>query len=222
VFAGLFGATAFGLNDAFVLKLGTKLEYSVVFGGFSDDEGWDVALDSVGNAYVVGTTVSTDFPVVQPVPLQRTNHGGFDAFVTAIDPTGQALLYSTYLGGRLNDLGFGIEVDLSGAAYVVGQTISTNFPTARALQPLAGGMGAAFVAKLIVIPPPTLNVASSNGNVTLSWPSAAFGYVLQTKTNLFATNAWATVTNAPVLSGDSYTLTLGATNQSRFFRLLSP
>jgi hypothetical protein len=221
VFAGLSGSSSFGQKDAFVIKWNGNVDYSVVFGGGSNDEGWDLALDSAGNAYVAGATLSTDFPVLQPVPLQRTNHGGSDAFVTAIDAAGSALLYSTYLGGRSNDLGFGIEVDLAGNAYAVGQTSSTNFPTNGAIQPLAGGLGDAFVAKLAVIPPPTLGVAASNGNVILSWPAAAFGYVLQSRTNL-TTNSWVLVTNAPVLSGGSFTVTLGATNQSRFFRLLSP
>ena len=180
-----------------------------------------MALDTAGNAYVAGATLSTGFPVTQPLPSQRTNHGGWDAFVTAIDATGSALLYSTYLGGRSNDLAFGIEVDLAGGAYVVGRTLSTNFPTARALQPLAGGTGDAFVAKLIVIPPPELSIASTNGNVILSWPAIAFGYVLQSRTNL-TTNSWVSVTNTPVRVGGSYLLTLGATNQSRYFRLLSP
>jgi len=221
VFAGMFGSTSFGLNDAYVLKWDGNLDYSVVFGGASDDEGSDVALDSSGNAYVAGVTASTDFPVSQAVPSQSSNRGGRDAFVTAIDAAGSALLYSTYLGGRSNDLAFGIEVDAARAAHVVGQTFSTNFSTAGALQSLAGGMGDAFVAKLRVIPTPELSVAATNGNVTLSWPAVAFGYVLQTRTNL-TTNSWLNVTNVPVLSGGSYTLTLGATNQSRFFRLLSP
>ncbi len=221
VFAGFFGSTAFGLDDAFVLKWDGNLDYSVVFGGASDDEGWDVALDSAGNTYVAGVTASTDFLVVQPLPAQRTNHGGRDAFVMAIDPAASSVLYSTYLGGRSNDLAFGIEVDAAGTAYVVGQTFTTNFPTLGAMQPVAGGMGDAFVAKLIVIPTPELSVAATNGNVILSWPAVAFGYVLQTRTNL-TTNSWLNVTNAPGLNGGSYTVTLGATNQSRFFRLLSP
>jgi len=72
-----------------------------------------------------------------------------------------------------------------------------------------------------VIPPPSLSVALSDTNVVVSWPAVAFGYVLQSRTNL-TTNSWLTVTNAPVLGGGSYSLTLGATNQSRYFRLFSP
>lgn len=227
VLAGTYATNSNTLNDAFVTKLTENnlsnypLDYSVVLGGTGNDEGWDVDLDPAGNAYVTGRTFSTNFPVVQPLPLQRFNRGGSDAFVTAIGAGGSALLYSTYLGGRSNDLGFAIEVDLAGNAYVVGQTLSTNFPTHEALQPLAAGMGDAFLAKLIVIPPPRLNIALSSTNVLVSWPALAFGYVLQSRTNLL-TNTWANVTNTPVLNGDSYTVTLGATNQSRYFRLFSP
>ncbi len=222
VFAGASASNTFGATDVFLTKLtGSNIAYSVVFGGANDDVGWDLAVDSAGNAYVAGQTLSTNFPVLQPVPTQGANRGGRDAFVTAVNASGSALLYSTYLGGRSNDVAFGIEVDLAGSAYVVGQTLSTNFPTTCALQPLAAGLGDAFVAKLAVIPPPELSVALSNTNVVLSWPAAAFGYVLQSRTNL-ATNNWLNVTNAPVLSGDSYFVTLGATNQSRYFRLFAP
>jgi hypothetical protein len=227
VFAGTYSTNSLALKDVFLTKLSPNnldaydLAYSAVFGGTSDDEGWDVALDSAGNAYVVGATTSTNFPVTQPLPFQKFNRGGWDAFVTAIGGNGSALLYSTYLGGRSNDLAFGVEVDLNGNAYVVGQTLSTNLLAHNAVQPLAGGLGDAFVAKLIVIPPPSLSIASANPNVIVSWPAQAFGYLLQSKTNL-STNVWLNVTNTPVLSDGAYKVTLGATNQTRYFRLLSP
>lgn len=227
VFAGTYSTNSLALEDAFLTKLAPDnldaydLAYSAVFGGTGDDEGWDVALDPAGNAYVVGATTSTNFPVAQPLPFQKFNRGGWDAFVTAIGGNGSALLYSTYLGGRSNDLAFGVEVDLNGNAYVVGQTLSTNFLAHNAVQPLAGGLGDAFVAKLIVIPPPSLSIASANPNVIVSWPAQAFGYLLQSKTNL-STNVWLNVTNTPVLSDGAYKVTLGATNQTRYFRLLSP
>jgi photosystem II stability/assembly factor-like uncharacterized protein len=72
-----------------------------------------------------------------------------DAFVAKVNPTGSALIYSTYLGGSLDDLGFGIAVDANGNASVTGGTRSMNFPTANALQPMfGGGFSDAFVAKL--------------------------------------------------------------------------
>src|ERR1017187_3375264 len=103
------------------------LIYSTYLGGSSDDYGTGIAVDSAGNAYVTGYTISTDFPTMNP--LQPTNGGGADAFVSKISPTGSALIYSTYLGGSIDDLGAGIAVDSVGSAYVTGHTFSTDFPT---------------------------------------------------------------------------------------------
>ena len=95
---------------------------------------------------MTGFTASTDFPTSNP--LQPTNDGGVDAFVAAFDPTGQTLLYSTYLGGSGDDYGQGIAVDSVGDAYVTGYTGSTNFPTSNPLQPTNHGGADAFVAAL--------------------------------------------------------------------------
>ena len=123
------------------------LIYSTYLGGSSDDQGFGIAVDSSGNAYVTGHTSSTDFPTKNP--LQTTNGGGdVDAFVTKIDSAGTALVYSTYLGGSGDDQGFGIAVDSSGNAYVAGTTSSTDFPTKNPLQPTYGGGGDAFVTKI--------------------------------------------------------------------------
>ena len=103
-------------------------------------------MDSAGNAYVTGSTLSTDFPTANP--LQPTNHGNFDAFVAALDPTGSTLLYSTYLGGSFGDEGQGIAFDTAGNAYVIGYTNSTNFSTVNPLQPTNHGSQDAFVAKI--------------------------------------------------------------------------
>jgi len=85
-------------------------------------------VDAVGNAYVTGFAVSTNFPTTVGA-FQTTSGGGDDAFVTKLNPTGSApLVYSTYLGGSAEDIGFGIAVDAAGNAYVTGQT-SGNFPT---------------------------------------------------------------------------------------------
>jgi hypothetical protein len=81
--------------------------------------------------------------------LQRTRRGGYDAFVTKINSSGSALVYSTYLGGSADDYGFGIAVDVvGGSAYVSGLTLSTNFRTVKPLQAISGGNGDAFVAKI--------------------------------------------------------------------------
>ncbi len=141
-----------GLNqgDAFVAKLnpaGSALVYSTYLGGSCQDSGQGIAVDSSGNAYVTGGTFSTDFPTASP--LQAVFGGGLsDGFVAKLNPTGSALVYSTYLGGSGDDSGYGIAVDSTGNAYVTGETDSTNFPTSRPLQASSGGGSDAFVAKL--------------------------------------------------------------------------
>ncbi len=148
-------ANAGGIGDAFVTKLspdGSSLLYSTYLGGRDIDTGLGVAVDSAGSAYVTGETSSADFPTT-PNAVQAAKpgvRGSFDAFVTKLSPDGSSLVYSTYLGGSANDLGFGIAVDSAGSAYVTGATNSTDFPTQGPLQAHNAGNGEddAFVAKL--------------------------------------------------------------------------
>jgi hypothetical protein len=133
-------------GNAFVSKLnaaGSALLYSTYLGSF--DEGFGIAVDSSGNAYVTGETTSSDFPTT-PGAFQTTFGGFTDAFVTKLNAAGSALLYSTFLGGVDNDEGFGIEVDASGNAYVTGRTSSFNFPTTPgAFQTTFVGTGSQFI-----------------------------------------------------------------------------
>jgi hypothetical protein len=103
-------------------------------------------VDPAGNVYVAGTTLSTNFPTVNP--LQSTNAGSQEGFVSKINAAGTALVYSTYLGGTDADDVAAIEVDSAGNAYLTGFTQSTNFPTANAIQATFGGAQDAFVAKI--------------------------------------------------------------------------
>jgi hypothetical protein len=96
--------------------------------------------------YLTGYTVSTDFPTQDP--LQPNNAGLTDAFVAKINPSGSALVYSTYLGGSAEDFGYGIAVDGSGNVYLTGDTSSTDFPTQDPLQPNNAGGDDAFVTKI--------------------------------------------------------------------------
>jgi hypothetical protein len=131
----------------YIDPLNDTLIYSTYLGGNLDDTGYGIAVDSAGDAYVTGLTYSTNFPTMDP--LQPANDGGGDAFVSKINPSGSALVYSTYLGGSGYDLGYGIAVDSAGDAYVTGLTYSSNFPTMNPLQPaFGGGNYDAFVAKL--------------------------------------------------------------------------
>ena len=137
-------------GDAFVTKLnatGSALVYSTYLGGTLSDYGYGIAVDASGNAYVTGRTASFDFPTAGPIQADRRPGG--DAFVTKLNAAGSALVYSTYLGGRGDDRGYGIAVDAAGNAYVTGYTQSTNFPTASPIQPAHGGSPFdAFVTKL--------------------------------------------------------------------------
>src|SRR5208283_3650339 len=148
--------SAYELADAFVAKLnpaGSAFVYSTYLGGSGYDEGNGIAVDSAGNAYVIGDTDSGDFPTTMN-PAQAfnggTNSGGIDAFVAKLNPTGSSLVYSTYLGGSGNDSGYGIAVNSTGSAFLTGVTWSTDFPTTKnAAQPAGGGGSAdAFAARL--------------------------------------------------------------------------
>ena len=101
---------------------------------------------SSGNAYVTGTTFSSDFPTTNPI---HGISGGIDAFVTKFNSAGSAHVYSTYLGGSDEDSGNGIAVDSSGNAYVTGETSSSNFPTTDPIQgTFGGGTTDTFVTKI--------------------------------------------------------------------------
>ncbi len=118
-----------GGTDVFVTKLspdGNSLVYSTYIGGGGTDEGEDIVVQGNGSVYVTGHTSSGDFPTAGPF---QTDQGGPDVFVTKLGPDGDSLMYSTYLGGGVDDRGFGIDVDGSGSAYVTGWTTSTDFPT---------------------------------------------------------------------------------------------
>jgi Beta-propeller repeat/Immunoglobulin domain/Abnormal spindle-like microcephaly-assoc'd, ASPM-SPD-2-Hydin len=130
------------------------LSYSTYLGGTGYDAGTAIAVDASGNAYVTGFTRSPNFPTTagsfQTIcGTSGTCNGYFwDAFVTKLTPNG-LMAYSTFLGGSGNDMGKAIAVDASGAAYVAGQTFSSNFPTtAGAFQTAYRGSGDAFVAKV--------------------------------------------------------------------------
>ena len=116
-------ATFEAAQNVFVAKLnpaGSALLYSTYLGGSSVDSGSGIAVDAAGNAYVTGTTESTNFPTAHA--LVPTFGGNVDAFVAKLNPAGSALVYSTYLGGSGGSSGGGIAVDASGNAYVTGST----------------------------------------------------------------------------------------------------
>jgi hypothetical protein len=137
--------------DAFVTKFpatGAPLTYSTRLGGGGEDRGLAIAVDAQGAAYVTGDTLSPAFPTVRPVFPSPGGGAGTDAFVAKYNPNGNALVYSTFLGGNDFDQGTAITVDSQGAAYVAGNTNSPNFPTAGPLQAVKGNDPDAFVTKI--------------------------------------------------------------------------
>jgi hypothetical protein len=151
--AGAFRTTNAGFSDAFVARLnatGSALVYSTYLGGGDYDRGHGIAVDAAGNAYVTGETWSLDFPTT-PGAFQPAKAGGAtDSFVTKLDPTGSALVYSSYLGGTGSEFPGRLALDAAGQVYVTGATASFDFPTtAGAFQTAKATNGIdAFVTKV--------------------------------------------------------------------------
>lgn len=135
------------------LVIDPTLVYSTFFGGSGDEAAESMAVDSAGNAYITGTTYSTNFPATAGA-FDTSNNGSLeerDAFVMKLNSNGSGLVYATYLGGDWIDQGYGIAVDAAGNAYLTGQTYSTNFPTtpgAFDTNALSSNRPAGFVTKL--------------------------------------------------------------------------
>jgi Divergent InlB B-repeat domain/Domain of unknown function DUF11/Beta-propeller repeat len=156
--AGSFQTTANVNAHAFVTKItadGSQLVYSTFLGGSSEDHGYGIAVSSSGNAYITGITMSSDLPTTagaiqtQFIKSQSFNPNDGAAFVTELSAAGDALVYSTFLGGPIGDKGNAIALDPGGNAYVAGVAKSPSFPvTPGALQTSNNGLWQAFVSKI--------------------------------------------------------------------------
>ena len=146
--------------------------YNTYLGGTGNDYGTAIAVDSLGHAYVGGYTNSVDVPATptapQPAFASNNGLGNPDGFVTKLNPAGNGIVYSTYLGGTCTDIVFGITVNAAGEAYVTGTTGSglnggttpdcfpfivndpnfNQFPLMAAFQPAYGGSSDAFITKI--------------------------------------------------------------------------
>src|ERR1041384_3161814 len=147
-------ATSKGLEDIFVSKIdaaGANVLYSTYVGGSGRDRAGAIAIDSSGNAYLVGRvdSTSTNFPTT-PGSLATSYRGGdFDGIVFKLNAQGDTLVYSSFLGGEENDSVEGINVDAGGVAYVTSGTKSNGFPiTINAYQSTRAGDTDAFLAKI--------------------------------------------------------------------------
>jgi hypothetical protein len=136
-----------GSSDAFVCKLnpsGSAIAYATFIGGSDADVGSGIAVDALGNAYVVGYTLSTDFPTA--AALQPSNAGSIDGFIVKLRTDGALLAYASYLGGSSDDFANAVAVTAAGSARVAGSTYSANFPKILPTQALLGGDSDAFVS----------------------------------------------------------------------------
>jgi len=170
-----------GTSDAFVSKVSSSgaapFVYSGYIGGSAEDAGFDIEVDNWQNAFITGSSTSTEttFPVA--VGPDLTHNGGKDAFVSELRPSGSETVYCGYIGGASTDIGYGISVGSEGSVYIVGVTVSlqSSFPV-TAGPDLSFNFGDdAFVAKVLVfLNPPTLVSPAdlTTGqllNATLSW-----------------------------------------------------
>ena len=221
----------------------TSIGYSSMFGGRGVDVANGVALDPLGNAYVIGSATSTNFPVTTNNiggDLSATNHFDkkrhkSDVVVIAFNSDATALLYSFYLGGKENDYGNAIAVDPLGNAYLTGQTLSTNFPTVNAFQSRRNGTNDMFLAKIsqtvaptpgLVIAPASLNSTvrskiagastSAKSGITLKWQMFPANYEVESSADMIS---WQPANTSPVYSNGWYHVTLPTTNSNQFFRL---
>lgn len=146
-----FQTSLLGKYDAFVAEIlpgGAALDYATYLGGSQDDEADALAVDSIGNVYVSGYTLSSDFPITQGA-FQVAKSYNKDIFVTKLSSGGASLDYSTFIGGSGNDIANGIALDQQGYAYLTGWTDSSNFPVSiGTLQPQSGGNDDAFLLRL--------------------------------------------------------------------------
>ena len=227
--SGAFQAQNAGGSDAFVTKLSPtgSLVYSTYLGGSGtpatssspgtsgDDFGTAIAVDSSGDAYVTGQTQSANFPVQSP--LQVGLDGPSDAFVSELNPSGSALLFSTYLGGGSADEGFAIAVDTSGNVYVAGQTFSAHFPTQSPLQPSLEGTANGFVTE---INPKTSSLVFST-YLGGSGMDSANSLALDSVGSIYVAGS-TTSNNFPVTSGAFQTTNHDLAGDSAFIAKLAP
>ncbi|MFA5330856.1 MAG: DUF3344 domain-containing protein [Methanoregula sp.] len=217
--SGAYQTALAGTQNAFISKLnptGTGLVYSTYLGGSSTDLGYGIAADSDGNAYVVGYSKSSNFPTTSGA-YQTALAGTQDAFISKLNPTGTGLVYSTYLGGSLVEIDYGLKVDSEGNAYVVGYTTSTNFPTtSSAYQTTNAGGTEGFVSKLN--PTGTGLVYSTYLGGSLA--DYCMNVALNSDGNAYVVG-YTTSTNFPTTSG-VYQTTYGGGNADAFVSKLNP
>jgi hypothetical protein len=212
-------------TDTFMAKISREgaLVYSTRFGGTKEDVGWDIALDSVGNTFIIGTTTSSSFPTHSATnfpPPEKAKSTLQSVFVTAFSADASSLLYSLTLGGKQNDMGLGIATDFAGNVYIVGKTQSTDFPVVNPLQGSLVGNNDSFLAKILL--EPTLSTMVQGDTLAIRWKAFAPEYVLETTGQASATRVWEPVPGTPVLQDGWHQVNIQATNSGSLYRLRRP
>jgi hypothetical protein len=193
-------STNAGLNDVLLSEFsssGSDLLFSTYLGGKADDSGWGIHVDPTGVATLIGSTLSPDFPLLNP--WQSSLGGKRDGFVVQVIPRDRALSYSTYLGASENDDLYNVVVGASNVVYVVGGTVSADFPTGPQDGAVQTQYGGGTSDGLIAVLRPgnvrlEINRASTN-DVAVSWPVLLAEFRLQGSEALGGTNVWSPVTN---------------------------
>ncbi len=216
-------------GDAFITELnpsGSALVYSTYLGGKSVNLGNGIALDSAGDAYVVGYTQSTNFPVTHGAYKTTCTCSKFtDIFVTELNPSGSALIYSTYLGGSLQDVAYAIALDPSNNAYLTGYTQSTDYPTTPgAFQSSSGAKITGFVTALNSTGSGLVYSTYLGGNTTGTTPCETCGTSIAVDSSGSAVATGLTAeSNFPTTPGAYQTVfKSGASGHDAFITKLNP
>jgi hypothetical protein len=203
------------------------LSYSTFLGGSGSDFAGGIAVDSRGDAYIVGQATSTNFPIQNGYPSSANAHGL--TFLSELNPTGTALLYSTYLGGTGGESGNAVALDPSGNVYVTGYTLSSDFPVVNGYQASLGTPnGNAFVARIDVTQSGVASLVYSSylgggGNAANSLGDTALGIAADESGFAYVTGQTASDASTapfPTTSG-AYQSSLGNPNGNAFLAVLN-
>ncbi len=213
-----FGFQVSKYDSSEPLVIDPSLSYSTYLGGTGNDYASGIAVDSQGNSYLAGDTTSTDFPTSNGYSASGNSNGL--VFVTKLDPTGTAVLYSTYLGGTGGDWGGALALDSSNNVYIAGTALSSDFPVVNGFQTSLGSpYGNVFVARIDTTQTGTASLVFSTylggagnsanylGDVGLgiAVDSAGFAYVTgQTASNNFPTTSSALQSSIASGNGNAF------------------
>jgi hypothetical protein len=245
-------------SDLFVTKFSKNssdefyyTNYSVTFGGPAADVAAGIAVDALGQAYIVGVTAGTNLNLFGTNPLDPSSsitnkykRNTNNVFVAVLNQDASQLSYNALFGGSGNEEAHAVAID-PGNIYFVGSTTSSNFPTVNSLQERPGGKknsNDVFVAKISLVASPAqkdisktsatshssfvtdspgLSITQADGNVILSWPARHSEFSLEGAPGLFS-GPWLPMPQIPVNNGGMFNVAVPATNRSGFFRLHYP